>query len=69
MVVSPITARITLVNGLQVKLAPEVDMVEVSNVGVNAETEVGSCDSKNMSVERLLFVVRITKGNKIAEKK
>lgn len=39
-------------------------MVEVSNVGVDAETEVGSCDSKNMSVERPLFVVRTMKGNK-----
>lgn len=54
---------------MPVKLAPEVDMVEVSNVGVDAETEVGSCDSKNMSVERLLFVVRTTKGNQITEKK
>ena len=43
--------------------------MEVSIVGVKAETEEGSHDSKNMSVERLLFVVGTTKGNKIAEKK
>lgn len=44
-------------------------MVEVSNVGVDVEIEVGFCDFKNMLVERLLFVVRIMKGNKIVEKK
>lgn len=54
---SLITARITGVNASSVKLAPELDVVEVSIVGVEAEREEGSHDSKNMSVERLLFVV------------